>query len=144
MQSFVKKKRHLAKTGSQLISLGTKMSRHRQGAPSDLLWCKIRYVTHEGSQLRDRLFRCLYTMRTKGHYIVPLMETPVLRPMRKQWSLEATHASVRIPTVMAYLIFVTDGVRVNFFWPLKIFTDLTRKIGIFDRFYAKKWRFLQI
>ena len=22
-----------------------------------------------------------------------------------------------------------------------IFTDLTRKIGIFDRFYAKKWRF---
>ena len=34
-----------------------------------------------------------------------------------------------------------DGVRVNFFWPVKIFTDLTRKIGIFDRFYAKKWRF---
>ena len=24
------------------------------------------------------------------------------------------------------------------------FTDLTRKIGIFDRFYAKKWRFLQV
>ena len=44
------KKRHLAKTGSQLISLGTKMSRHRQGALPDLLWCKIRYVTHEGSQ----------------------------------------------------------------------------------------------
>ena len=36
-------------------------------------------------------------------------------------------------------------VRVNFFWPVYIFTDLTRKIGIFDRFYAKKWRFfLQI
>ena len=34
-----------------------------------------------------------------------------------------------------------DGVRVNFFWPMKIFTDLTRKIGIFDRFYAKKGRF---
>ena len=30
---------------------------------------------------------------------------------------------------------------VNFFWPVQIFTDLTRKIGIFDRFYAKKWRF---
>ena len=46
-----------------------------------------------------------------------------------------------------YLIFVTDatdGVRVNYFWPVLIFTDLTRKIGIFDRFYAKKWRFLQI
>ena len=37
-----------------------------------------------------------------------------------------------------------DGVRVNFFWPVWIFTDLTQKIGIFDRFYAKKWRFLQI
>ena len=36
-------------------------------------------------------------------------------------------------------------VRVNFFWPVLIFTDLTRKIGIFDIFYAKKWRFfLQI
>ena len=49
--------------------------------------------------------------------------------------------------VLPYLIFVTDatdGVRVNFFWPVKIFTDLTQKIGIFDRFYAKKWRFLQI
>ena len=23
----------------------------------------------------------------------------------------------------------TDDVRVNFFWPVKIFTDLTRKIG---------------
>merc|ERR1712115_283722 len=29
----------------------------------------------------------------------------------------------------------------KFFWPVSIFTDLTRKIGIFDRFYAKKWRF---
>ena len=39
-----------------------------------------------------------------------------------------------------YLIFVTSttsGARVNFFWPMQIFTDLTRKIGIFDRFYAK-------
>ena len=32
----------------------------------------------------------------------------------------------------------------KFFWPVSIFTDLTRKIGIFDRFFAKKWRFLQI
>ena len=37
-----------------------------------------------------------------------------------------------------------EYIRVNFFWPVSIFTDLTRKIGIFDRFYAKKWRFLQI
>ena len=27
--------------------------------------------------------------------------------------------------------------RVIFFWPVQIFTDLTQKIGIFDRFYAK-------
>ena len=30
-----------------------------------------------------------------------------------------------------------EYIRVNFFWPVEIFTDLTRKIGIFDRFYAK-------
>ena len=34
-----------------------------------------------------------------------------------------------------------EYIRVNFFWPVSIFTDLTRKIGFFDRFYAKKWRF---
>ena len=32
-----------------------------------------------------------------------------------------------------------EYIRVNFFWPVEIFTDLTRKIGIFDKFYAKKW-----
>ena len=57
------------------------------------------------------------------------------------------HHPQQADKALAYLIFVTDttdGVRVNLFWPVKIFTDLTRKIGIFDRFYAKKWRFLQI
>ena len=28
-----------------------------------------------------------------------------------------------------YLIFATGGARVNFFWMMQIFTDLTRKIG---------------
>ena len=36
--------------------------------------------------------------RTKGHYIVLLMEASVLRPMRKQWSAGGAHALVRIPT----------------------------------------------
>ena len=30
-----------------------------------------------------------------------------------------------------------EHICVNFFWPVKIFTDLTRKIGIFDRFTRK-------
>ena len=30
-----------------------------------------------------------------------------------------------------------EHVRVNFFWLVYFFTDLTQKIGIFDRFYAK-------
>ena len=32
-----------------------------------------------------------------------------------------------------------DSVHVNFFWPVKIFTDLTRKIGVFRcKFYSPK------
>ena len=47
----------------------------------------------------------------------------------------------------SYQIIVADAanaVSVNFSGRCKIFTDLTRKIGIFDRFYAKKWYFLRI
>ena len=43
-------------------------------------------------------------------------------------------------TSHAYLIIVTDAahaVSVNFFGQCKFYTDLTQKIGIFDRFYAK-------
>ena len=50
-------------------------------------------------------------------------------------------------TIIAYQIIVADAadaVSVNFSGQCKFFTDLTQKIGIFDRFYAKKWRFLQI
>ena len=32
-------------------------------------------------------------------------------------------------------------IRVNFFLPVQIFTDLTQKIGVFHRFNAKNWRF---
>ena len=44
-----------------------------------------------------------------------------------------------------------EYIRLNFFWPVQIFTDLmrklafstdfTRKIGVFYRFNAKNWRF---
>ena len=52
-----------------------------------------------------------------------------------------------IITHVLYLIIVTDAtdaVSVNFSGRCKFFSGLKRKIGIFDRFYAKKWRFLQI
>ena len=40
--------------------------------------------------------------------------------------------------VMPHICHGSHGyTHVNFFRPVKFFTDLTRKIGIFDRFYAK-------
>ena len=35
----------------------------------------------------------------------------------------------------------TSEARVNFFWPVQIFTDLTQKLVFFYRFNAKNWRF---
>ena len=62
-------------------------------------------------------------------------------------TVNSSHTSYlsRIPRIYPCKIFL-PGVNFYRFNPKnwRFFTDSTRKIGIFDRFYAKKWRFLQI